>query len=274
LSKNEKMRIVVGTGWYSSATIREYKTHGDERIRGPEVRPYWWKSINDYISPDVVVVVDSASPIKPSDQDYSNVKLVTIELDDNPGHATEARYHYSGWTASVVLGLEYAFVSGADAFVYVEQDVLLRIPEFHKYLEDLLMVSPYIFGSGDSTPQILQQSFFCIGRRGMRRFLSRLHDIDMEDRSLAPEQKFHIAVAGRFSYILLRFFRERIVTIPRIGKRMAPLYPRILELTKNYETWPFGYGRARPIDFSNENFYFQHGTTEELNAYLDLKKKS
>ena len=40
---------------------------------------------------------------------------------------------------------------------------------------------------------------------------------------------------------------------------------------RDYDYLSFGYGRERPIDFTDEVFYFQHGSKEELEKYLKIQ---
>lgn len=41
----------------------------------------------------------------------------------------------------------------------------------------------------------------------------------------------------------------------------------LLPITSDYALLPFGYGRVRPINFSDETFYFQQGTASEIDVY-------
>jgi hypothetical protein len=43
-----------------------------------------------------------------------------------------------------------------------------------------------------------------------------------------------------------------------------------MSIFKQYAVLPFGYGRVRPINFSDDIFYFQHGSVDEINAYKKL----
>jgi len=80
-----------------------------KKIRTNSFRELWWEGINRFLSPDAVVIVDSASPGKPNNLESNNHPLQNIVLLTNPGHSTETNFHYSGWTASVILSLEYAY---------------------------------------------------------------------------------------------------------------------------------------------------------------------
>jgi hypothetical protein len=274
------MKLVMGTGWYANHDLRDYKTYGSDKIRANSFREIWWQGVNRFLSPDAVVIVDSASPVKPNDLQTRNYPVQNIVLLTNPGHSTKTSFHYSGWTASVILSLEYAYLSGADAYIYVEQDVALWAQDkskLRKRVIEALDQCPFVFGSGRGTPQVLQQSFFAIHRRGMRQFLAGLHRIETSDRDLSPETKFHIALATGFMKPILRLLSntrwlEKVPTLllRRIFSRIQGLIRKMLmELTRNYQVWDFGYGRSRPINFDDDVFYFQHGSEDELMQYRE-----
>jgi len=48
---------LVTTGWYSSTAPRTYRTSGDESIRGVGFRPLWWRSVDTFAAPALVIVV-------------------------------------------------------------------------------------------------------------------------------------------------------------------------------------------------------------------------
>lgn len=271
------MKFVVGTGWYADTGPRNYKTFGSEKIRSNSFQELWWESVNRFLSPDAVVVIDSASPIKPNNIDARNYHYENMVLLTNPGHSTESSLHYSGWTASVLLSLEYAYLSGADVFLYVEQDVALweqNRGELRKRVMMQLKKCPFVFGSGQGTPQILQQSFFAIHRRGMRQFISGLHSIAANDKTLSPEKKFHIALTKGFvkSSLCMLFSETLLEKLPVIFQSYFRYVQKKLQIvlvksTCGYHVWGFGYGRFRPINFDDDIFYFQHGSDEELLKY-------
>jgi len=278
------MKVVVGSGWYANDNCRDYKTYGSDDIRTNRFRALWWAGVNRFLSPDAVVIIDSASPIKPNDFEYSECPIQNIKLLSNPGHSTETDFHYSGWTSSVILSLEYAYLSGADVFIYVEQDVALYERDeggLRKKVIEALGQRPYAFGSGRGTPQVLQQSFFAIHRRGMRQFLAGLHSIELADSNLSPETKFHIALSRssmKTPLCLLSNTRwlTRLPILPHriLGGIQGMLRNAIMKMTRNYQVWDFGYGRSRPINFDADVFYFQHGTEDELSQYREKMRVS
>lgn len=271
---NKKPTLYIGTGWYSSSEERKYVNYGDDLIRSPDFRPLWWSCIKRFVKPDAVIIVDSASPVKSVEDNNPGCPVKVIELTINPGHSVVCPYHYSGWTSSVILSLEYAFACNADIYLYVEQDVLLYGDDLVNQIYIELSKASFVFGNGLSTPQILQQSFFAIHRRGMRRFLRGLHSIEQHDRDLSPETKFHIATASVvWSWLILFVYRIKDVYLfnNRLGKSFINHCLNLLfRLSRNYGLWSFGYGRTRPLDFNKNIFYFQHGSVDELKAYDDL----
>jgi len=82
---------LVTTGWYASNEVRNYMTHGDDIIRGPEFRPLWWRSLDTFVKPEHVFIVDSASPIKVDDAAYTSTDFQTLKLIINPAIRKPAR---------------------------------------------------------------------------------------------------------------------------------------------------------------------------------------
>ncbi len=246
---------ILSTGWYCSNEQPEWTAYGDKSIRGVEFRKLWWHSIENYISPRKVLVVDSASPIIPNDKQHTSIPIEWLKLSINPGHAQNVKYHYSGWMASVILGMEYTLVNNIDYFLYIEQDVLVYGKKFIEQIEKKLLKNSFIFGSGKDTPQPLQQSVFAIRKDAIKKFIINLHGINESDKIISPEMKFEISSNNFLLYNIEKFFFRKIIT-------------RIIK--SKYSILPFGYGRTRPIDFTDNCFYFQHGNLKELQQYKKL----
>lgn len=256
---------VIGTGWYCGPLDKnnsERKILGDSIIRGSEFHHIWFETLMHYTKAKRIIMVDSASETKPPlcEKGKKIVELISLEI--NPGHATKHRGAYSGWMASVILGIEYAMMSDFDYFVYVEQDLLLK---GEGIIEDCIMSmkTPYLFGSGDGTPQPLQQSFFIIRKDGYKSFLSRVHQILSDDGAVSPEWKFYFAAnnPSLISPILLRHGGK-------IYKKIASLLVKLMgSFMRGYDILPYGFGRSRPLDFSQNKYYFQHGAVDELQKY-------
>lgn len=233
-------------------------------MRQSAFRPIWWASVNTFLKPEHVFVVDSASPTPTDDSAFTSTPIQQLRLTVNPGHAQNTTHHYCGWMASVVLGLEYTLACGADYFLYVEQDALVYGRDLVARVERELIRSRYVFGSGEGTCWPLQQSLFAIRKDGIRPFLKRIHGIAYCDRDVAPEIKF--ALGSDIS--VLRYWISRAFLAPSLA---APLRygvgMRLAGMAPGFAALPFGYGRYRPINFDDSCFYFQHATLNEIATY-------
>jgi hypothetical protein len=256
---------VLSTGWYcDDSGMRDYCPQGSDLVRQSEFRPTWWASVNTFLKPAHVFVVDSASPTPIDDSVFTSTSIQQLRLTINPGHAQNAIYHYCGWMASVLLGLEYTLACGADYFLYVEQDALVYGRDFVDRIEQALIRSRYVFGSGEGTYWPLQQSVFAIRKDGIRPFLQRIHGIPYCDRDVSPEVKF--ALASGIS--TLRYWLGRAFLWPALGSPLRyGIGMRLAAMAPGFATLPFGYGRRRPISFDDPCFYFQHGSLHEIAAY-------
>jgi hypothetical protein len=251
---------MIGTGWWCAdaeppAPGRRYM--GSDVIRSAEFHHLWSAAVDHYTHAESVFIVDSASQQKPP---ITNPAYRMMSLPRNPGHAQVHSGHYSGWTASVIHSLEYALSSDVDYFVYIEQDALVHGEGIIEHCIEK-MRRPLMFGSGQGTPQPLQQSFFIVRKDAMRPFLAGLHAIRLKDNTLCPEWKFVLAslgLSGRPFEFLLSSERCRSVLYRWFGSLMQSI---------GFDLLPVGFGRSRPIDFDAAYFYFQHGDLAEVREY-------
>jgi hypothetical protein len=257
---------LVGTGWYASETARDYNTAGDDVIRGIAFRPLWWRSLDTFLRPQHVFIVDSASPLKSNDAAFTSTPFQRVELLINPGHAQNGKTHYCGAMAAIILGLEFALHNDVDMFLYVEQDALLFGNSIVAKTKQALRRKDLVFGA--STAKDIQHSFFAANKKGIRHFLSALHAIDYSDNKVSPEHKFMFGAS--------RFLPSKLVglvspapthLIRNVGLR---LFSAVCSISRNYEILPFGYGRERPINFNDDVFYFQQGSALEVAHYKQL----
>ena len=259
------MRYVISSGWWCSGDngdTRE-KLLGDDLLREKEFFRTWLDSIQRFSNPVKILVVDSDSPVKP-ELPASDRQLEFVSLDENGGHATNHSGKYSGYTRAIFAGMGYALACNVDYWVYVEQDALL-------YGEGIIekaiteMKDEFLFGSGEGTPQVLQQSLIVMKTDFIPRFISNYTQIPYSDKEISPELKFAVSC---FPYF-------RFIPKPLLVKKRRPVYrklffkliSRVLKTFIDKRSFSFGYGRSRPIDFSDDFFYFQHGVAEELAEY-------
>ena len=174
---------------------------------------------------------------------------------------------YSGYMRSIIMGITYASMCDADYWVYVEQDVLLQGKGIiERCIED--MKTPFMFGSGKGTYQLLQQSLIIIHKSGFDDFINRMNNIKSRDSEVAPESKFLIASSPIYSKLPEWCFKE-LTKESYIGMKFLGLLKLISKFHKSFDELPIGYGRSRPINFSEPFLYFQHGCEKELAEYYE-----
>jgi len=251
---------VIGSGWWSAGedtdAVNPLRSGlGDQSIRRAPFFEIWLESIRRNTSPEAIAVVDSAAPEKPAA--HLREGIAWLELPFNAKHSTDHLGRWSGWTRSVMLSGQYALLSDAEYFVYVEQDCLLA---GRGIVERCIaaMTRDFMFGDGAGTPQPLQQSFFIVRRRALPAFLRNLAELREADSALSPERKFLLAT----STLLVRA-RNAGLLGPRLMRRLVRLAPG-----RRYDLLPIGSGRARPIPVEAPHYYFQHGSQDELDRYL------
>ncbi len=257
---------LVTSGWYASEDARTYVTWGDDAIRGTAFRPLWWRSLDTYLQPRHVFVVDSNAPVKPDDVACTQTPFQYVPLLINPGHGQNGKSHYCGAMAAIIMGLEFSLHNDVDMHLYVEQDALLYGGRLLEKTKLALRRSELVFGE-DVGGQI-QHSFFAASKGGIRRFLQALHAITYTDREVAPEHKFMIAGAPLLPPSLAGL--AKYTTNQMLRRARHKLFTLACRLAGRYSLLPFGYGRNRPINFNDEVFYFQHGSAQELANYRKL----
>lgn len=253
---------VIGSGWWCTdaderSINSERKLLGDDEIRAAGFFRLWLDSVRRSTAPAVIVVIDSHAPVKPDPA--LRAEVAWVELPFNAKHSTKHLGQWSGWMRSVLLSGHYALNSDADYFVYVEQDCLLQGGGIVEHCI-AQMTTDLMFGSGEGTPQPLQQSFFIVHRRRLARFLDNLVCLREPDRDLSPEWKFVFA-SWRPLVIAANLGLMKRRRIRRLALRIARRF--------FYDHLPIGSGRARPIPTEAPFSYFQHGTAEELQYYLE-----
>ena len=62
------MKYVIGTGWWCTDEPSwgpERKRLGDDLIRTARFHELWYESVNRFADPHKILIVDSASPVRP-----------------------------------------------------------------------------------------------------------------------------------------------------------------------------------------------------------------
>lgn len=263
-------KYIIASGWWctDSDARREKFLNGDDAIRGVEFHDVWASFIKKYSSPQEVVIVDSHSPIKPGWR-RDLIDLNVLELSTNLGHASSLSGHqkYCGWSASVLLSMQYVMLSDVEFYVYVEQDALI-IGEgvIEELIQSMGEGINFLFGGTSASGQPLQQSFFIVRKSYLDRFVGNYLAIPYTDNEICPEVKFAIATSPLFPFIPKFLFKQYLNSFH--GKIVRRFVVYLAKLIGGYKCMGIGFGRDRPIDFLSEKLYFQHGDSKEISSAI------
>lgn len=260
-------KIMVASGWWSGEEGDRSDRYGDDYIRGLEFRKLWKRAINEYISPDLIFVVDSNSPDIPDNKEME----LWVSMLQNFGHSTSHYGELSGVSRSFMLSMMYCYLNDFDYWVYVEQDCLVY---GEGIVDKIIEQAPddYVFGSGVGTPQPVQHSLMIVPREKILDFVYSYLNIRIEDRYLSPEVKFAIAASRYLKYIPKNFFVFMEGRKGFLSKAFRKIFWEVYSYNQGFSSLRIGYGRVRPIDFDDEFFYFQHGSLDEIEEYLRITK--
>ena len=198
----------------------------------PEFFNEWLSYVDRFLSPEKIIVVDSASPMKPV---FDDDRIEFISLTENflrAMHCTSTKY--CGWSRAFLMGAFYALMNDMD-YVFIEQDVLFRgdiVGTVFQEMEE--NGKTYAHGLWSHRYRV-EQSLVMIRHLSILRFMNEYMAIRSSDGKMRPEQKFD-----------------------EMSKRM------------NLHELPFGYGRQRPVNFDDEVFYLQQLSPEELKTMREI----
>ena len=136
-SEKSTFSYLIGSGWHASVSgvhpLMKINSRVDATVRTPSWFPLWYAHLTHFTNPVQVVVTDSDSPLKPEfigtkSQTLKYPLLQWIELTENFGHeAVSVSPTVGGWERSVLQGAMQAILNDVDYYVYVEQDLLVRV---------------------------------------------------------------------------------------------------------------------------------------------------
>lgn len=224
------MKYCVFSGWYCDDKPRNYATFGTHKIREKDFFNLWYKSVTTFTKPEKIFITDSASPVKPDLPDDPRIEFVS--LYKNFGHSAVPGPHYCGFTKALFSGIFYADLNEFDYAVFVEQDCLLYGKNFVENIINVFRGQDLILCHGRGTAQPIQQSFFIMRKNIYRDYINYYMRFEKSDHQFSPEKKM---------YVISQFFKTAI---------------------SNLE-----FGRARPLNFDLDYFYFQHGSDDEITQY-------
>ncbi|MGV1789653.1 hypothetical protein [Rhizobium sp. A37_96] len=224
------MSYSIVTGWYADNRARDYKAYGDDFVRSAECFDIWYHCIRAFTSPSNILVIDSASPLRPRMPEDPRISWVNLKR--NYGHAVQGHSALCGWSRALLLGLSYGFANGDLYTVLVEQGTLFYGKDI---IERQIAAHPdadIIAPNGAGTPQPLQTGILIFRSAMIPKFVENYTRVAASDDALSPEKK--VALAGN-------------------GMKIA------------FSDLPFG--RRRPIDVSADHFFLRHCNLAELHAF-------
>ena len=267
---------IIGSGWFldEKAEGPKWKTYGDEETRTPEMHRLWQKSIFTNTQPEMVVVVNSDSPVESPLR--ASKDICWVDLDKNYGHSTSHIGKYSGWMRAHCALSGVLLSSDASWMIYVEQDALLA---GKRVIETEILKSKHgMFFGAEFQSQPLQQSLYGIHRNRILTFNRRIERIPFRDMDISPESKFNWAGSGfpiKFLVIVwntLQFLFSNVLPIPRGTEPKSLALLLTNNLAKAFRRFDYVSvigGRDRPIPWKSGDFYVTCCTREELILYRE-----
>jgi len=169
---------VIGTGWWCDGTGKQMgsgRNSSSDEIRKEGFFYLWNRYINKFTDPYRIVVVDSASPVRPKvhEQKYAE-RYVWRLLANNPGHG-------KGWWKGVIESAKWAHRKKKD-YIYVEQDCLVYgVGWVERCLSHARESTGILLGRGDGTPQPIQQSLMVVTADKLEDFISGISNYKGDD---------------------------------------------------------------------------------------------
>lgn len=151
-----------------------------------------------------------------------------VSLKRNFLHSMIADTNWGGWTRSFLTGLFYSLMNDSDYAVFIEQDCLIKGKGIIEYAIDSMRDKKLLHGS--SSQMGVEQSMVIVKKDYILPFINKFLSLP-SDREMFGEVKFQVMK------------------------------------DQNWGLLPFGFGRDRPIDWTNDYFYAQHLTNEEIKQF-------
>lgn len=226
-----KPTYVIGTGWWCDGTLGEGEP-SDRVMISKDFFSTWYEHVIAYSDPRAIIVVDSKSPIKPLFTQYKDVQSISLTKNYPPFMKfREGKNPYGTFrtaaTRQMYLGAFYAYFTGTDYFVWVEQDCLIHGKGIiDKAIENMQEATDISFGEFDDDLKV-ETSFIVMKAAS----IPKIFDAYLRVKNDRPELKYWKMTHNGFI---------------------------------NHVWFPFGQGRNRPIKFEDQYYYAQQLTNEEL----------
>ncbi len=229
--------IIHGGYWCDGTAVHPGATkYSDRRIRTTAFFEVWYEFLRRYSSPEKIIIVDSASPVKP---DLTGKDVEFVSLKRNFLHGMTCDTKFCGASRAILIGAFYSFMNDAEYSVYMEQDCLIYGEGIIERAISEMKAKDKGISFSLGGPNRSDQSLMLIHRDYFLKFLDAYLAIPQNDRDMDTEDKFLQIIRDHESFVEL----------------------------------PFGYGRNRPINFRDKMFSAQQWRPDEL-AQLFYKTES
>ncbi len=224
--------VLIATGW--CAWNRGHNNPQRSKLQNSPswIHGYWLKSMEKQL----IHKIEICTFIYHSECDIylpdlpDNFYFDNIILANTP--AKELPYRHD-WVASVVMGATYALFNKMD-FLYIEQDCLVHgLDKVLKFAQGKDIC--YGYGRYSYAPGWAENSLLWVRNEYLELFIPECTRI-----------------------------RNTPDAMPKLEERFHDLF------CADFTPWPFGYGRKRPIDFSQPVFYAQQLSDEEIKKFMEL----
>lgn len=223
--------LCIGTGWCAQKEGHNNSSRSKLQNSPEWMERHWRPHIEAQIMPDAWVLYESRCDIPPKMDLWG--ALIGEEHILALAKARDLPYRHD-WVTSALLSASYAYSNNMD-FLYIEQDCMVHnLPAVLEFARNHQMC--YGYGKYSLYGGWAENSLVWVRNDGLAKFIFRLLSGNMKNidgKKEKQEQVFH------------RYFEN-----------MA-------------ESWPFGFGRIRPIDFSQPVFYAQQLTDIEIDRFKD-----
>jgi len=227
------MELCIGTGWCAQNEGHNNPQRSKLQNSPEWLENYWRPHIEAQIEPSAWVLYHSDCDIVVSQREF-NADYGEQFLASSVS-ARSLPYRHD-WAASVLHGAIYAYCNRMD-YLYIEQDCMVHnLPVVLGFARNHQMC--YGYGKFSMYPGWAENSLMWVRNDALQAFIcrmltSQIKDCDGKERVI--ETVFHNYFCNMFT------------------------------------PWPFGYGRIRPIDFSQQAFYAQQLTDQEIAQFMALE---
>jgi hypothetical protein len=223
--------LCIGTGWCAQREGHNNPQRSKLQNSPRWMHRYWLRHIWAQINDFTPILYHSDCDIWIEGNNPDND--FEVILSSVPARSLPYRHD---WAASVLQGALYAYNNNMD-YLYIEQDCLVHnLPAVLEFAKNHDIC--YGHGKYSMFPGWAENSLMWVKNASLPRFISRMVSSGIKD-------------------------------LPGGGTTIEMLFHN--KFCDMFTPWPFGYGRIRPIGFTEPVFYAQQLTNQEIKEFMKLE---